>query len=137
MIILLGSKELVIVFFFNPFMPSRLYYLSSLDDSISMIRDVWVVIFLSACFIDIPVLNANSVDPDQTPHCAASDLGIHCLPISNLWDVRLKWVNMFAVCIGLFGFPLGIIGTQSCITMTLPGHILYFFINYTNYSLVV
>ena len=32
-------------------------------------------------FIEIPVLNANSVDPDQIPHSAASDLGLHCLPI--------------------------------------------------------
>ena len=23
----------------------------------------------------------NSVDPDQTPHNAASDLGLHCLPL--------------------------------------------------------
>ena len=23
---------------------------------------------------------ANSEDPDQTPHSAASDLGLHCLP---------------------------------------------------------
>ena len=27
-------------------------------------------------------LNANSVDPDQTPRIAASDLGLHCLPMS-------------------------------------------------------
>ena len=26
---------------------------------------------------------ANSGDPDQTPHSAASDLGLHCLPISH------------------------------------------------------
>ena len=26
-------------------------------------------------------LFANSGDPDQTPHSAASDLGLHCLPI--------------------------------------------------------
>ena len=26
-------------------------------------------------------LYANSVDPDETPHVAASDLGLHCLPI--------------------------------------------------------
>ena len=26
--------------------------------------------------------NANSVDPDQTPHSVASDLGLHCLPMS-------------------------------------------------------
>ena len=29
-----------------------------------------------------------SVDPDQTPS-VASDLGLHCLPKSLLWDARL------------------------------------------------
>ena len=29
-------------------------------------------------------LFANSGDPDQTPHSAASDLGLHCLPITHL-----------------------------------------------------
>ena len=29
--------------------------------------------------------NANSVDPDQTPRSTASDLGLHCLPMSLLW----------------------------------------------------
>ena len=29
-------------------------------------------------------LFANSADPDQTPHSAASDLGLHCLPITLL-----------------------------------------------------
>ena len=38
------------------------------------------------CFIEIPVLHANSVDPDQTPHSVASDLGLHRLPI-NLFRV--------------------------------------------------
>ena len=33
----------------------------------------------------MPVINANSVDPDQMPHSAASDLGLHCLPMSHLW----------------------------------------------------
>ena len=37
--------------------------------------------------------NANSVEPDQTRRSAASDLGIHCLPMSLLWDARLKWIN--------------------------------------------
>ena len=27
---------------------------------------------------------ANSEDHDQTPHSAASDLGVHCLPIALL-----------------------------------------------------
>ena len=38
-------------------------------------------------------LNANSVDPDQTPRSVASDLGLHCLPMSLLWNARLKWVK--------------------------------------------
>ena len=25
---------------------------------------------------------ANNVDPDQTPHYVASDLGLHCLPVA-------------------------------------------------------
>ena len=29
------------------------------------------------------VIQANSADPDQTPHSAASDLGLHCLPMSQ------------------------------------------------------
>ena len=37
----------------------------------------WFIIVLSL-IIEIPVLNANSVDPDQTPHSEASDLGLHC-----------------------------------------------------------
>ena len=37
-------------------------------------------------------LFANSGDPDQTPHSAASDLGLHCLPITLLWVSRLQWV---------------------------------------------
>ena len=41
----------------------------------------------------IPVFNANSVDPDQTPRSAASDLGLHCLSTALLWDAGHKWVN--------------------------------------------
>ena len=41
-----------------------------------------------------PLLNANSVDPDQTPQNAASDLGLYCLPMSILWDAGLKWVKV-------------------------------------------
>ena len=38
----------------------------------------------------ILILNANSVDPDQTPRSAASDLGLHCLPMSLLRDAMLR-----------------------------------------------
>ena len=33
-------------------------------------------------FIEISVFNANCTDPDQTPRSAASDLGLHYLPMS-------------------------------------------------------
>ena len=49
------------------------------------------------CFVEISEVNANSVDPDQTPQNAASDLDLHCLPMSVLWDTRLKWVKEFAL----------------------------------------
>ena len=38
-------------------------------------------------------LFANSVDPDQIPCSAASDLGLHCLQITPLGVSRLEWVN--------------------------------------------
>ena len=36
---------------------------------------------------------ANSGDLDQTPQNAASDLGLHCSPITFLRVSRLKWVK--------------------------------------------
>ena len=51
-------------------------------------------VLLLLCIIEIPVFNANSVDPDQTPRSAASDLGLYCLSISHLWDARHKMVNV-------------------------------------------
>ena len=42
----------------------------------------------------MPVINANRVDPDQTlQNSAASDLGLHWLSVSNLWDTRHKLVK--------------------------------------------
>ena len=38
-------------------------------------------------------LFANSGDPDQTPHSAASDLGLHCLPITLLGVFQRQWVK--------------------------------------------
>ena len=51
-----------------------------------------LVSFISSMFHN-NVFNANSVDPDQMPHSAVSDLGLHCLPLSLLWDTRYKWVK--------------------------------------------
>ena len=59
-------------------MSSGPFYLKFLDRSISYMRGVCLVLILP-CLTEIPVRNANSVDPDQTPHSAASDLGLQCL----------------------------------------------------------
>ena len=56
-------------------------------------QGVWLV-FIKLCLIEIPVFYANSVDPEQMLHpAAASDLGLHCLPVTLLGVSRLKWVN--------------------------------------------
>ena len=36
------------------------------------------------CFVEVPVVDANSEDPDQKPHSGASDLGLPCLPFTLL-----------------------------------------------------
>ena len=38
-------------------------------------------------------LFAKRGDPDQLPHVVASDLGLHCLPITLLGISRLQWVE--------------------------------------------
>ena len=43
--------------------------------------------------IEIPVSNANSIDADQIPHSAVSDLGPHCLPVTLFGVSRLEWVE--------------------------------------------
>ena len=40
-------------------------------------------------------LFANSEDPDQMPRSVASDLGLHCLPVTLLRVSQLQWVNSF------------------------------------------
>ena len=39
-------------------------------------------------------LFANSGDPDQMPYFVASDLGMHCLPITLFGVFRLKWIKV-------------------------------------------
>ena len=72
-------------------MPSGLFYRSCLNQSVSNIRvsDLFLSLL---CFIEIPVFNANIVDSDQMPHSVASDLGLHCLPVTFFWIFQLKWV---------------------------------------------
>ena len=44
-------------------------------------------------------LFANSGDSDQMPRIAASDLGLHCLPVIHLGDSSLQWVKRFIDCV--------------------------------------
>ena len=77
---------------FYQFMPNGLFYLHSSDRSISTIKHVWFVFVMTMFYRNSYVFNANSVDPDQMPHSAASDLGLHGLLMFLLWNARLKWV---------------------------------------------
>ena len=44
-------------------------------------------------------MQANSGDPDQTPHSVASDLGLHYLLMSNKKDARHIWVKIQLLCL--------------------------------------
>ena len=70
-------------------MPNGLSYLYPLCQAISNKNDARSV-FIIIMFYKNPVINASNADPDQTPHSAASDLGLHCLQMSLLWDARHK-----------------------------------------------
>ena len=51
------------------------------------------------CFIEIPEFKANSVDPDQTPRSVASVLGLHCLPMSLLWNtIGINELSRYYIC---------------------------------------
>ena len=56
--------------------------LIKLDKSISYFRNV--VSILSLFILLLKILLVNIVDPDQMPHYAASDLGLHCLSVTLL-----------------------------------------------------
>ena len=43
-----------------------------------------MALLLLLYFVEIPVVNAKIVDPDQMPKSAAPDLGLHCLSITLL-----------------------------------------------------
>ena len=79
---------------------------------------------------------------------AASDLGLHCLPMSLLWDARLKWVNFFSflneeasgemrphdrhrvfLLVSLMGYVL-------C-PLALPGYLLHYFVIYQFISITL
>ena len=52
-----------------------------------------MVIFICIQIL-INILCADSGDPDQMPRSAASDLGLHCFPMSHKKNARLIWINV-------------------------------------------
>ena len=71
----------------NPHLPNGLSHSYQLNESIFHLRGCLVYFFSFILFrIDIPV--------SKQPRPAASDLGLHCLPMSQKWDARLIWVKV-------------------------------------------
>ena len=93
------KRETFVFKYINPFIQNGLFYLNSLDQPISNIKGIWLFFIITRFqVIKIPVFNANSVDPDQTRRSAASDLGLHCLPMSLLRTVGINGLRqIFAV----------------------------------------
>ena len=42
-------------------------------------------------------IESNHIDPDQIPSSAASDLCLHCLAMSLLWDAGHNWIKCLRV----------------------------------------
>ena len=76
----------------NPHLPSGPVHAFQLDESVSSFRGVWCT-FSFLFYFELIFLLANSEDADQTLRSAVSDLGVHCLPMSQKWYARLRWVN--------------------------------------------
>ena len=71
-----------------------------LDESISNFRVVgWYFSFLFNYLKKL--LFANSGEPGQTPHFAASDLVLHCLSMSHKKGARLIWAKGLPVKIAI------------------------------------
>ena len=78
--------------YFYPHLPNRLSHSYQLDESIFHLRSVWCRFFFFFCyFFFLYISDWNSWKQTVS---AASDLGLHCLPMSQKWDARLLWVNM-------------------------------------------
>ena len=52
-----------------------------------------LLLLLLSCFVEIAEVNANSVDPNQTPRSAASDQGLYFLPLSLLGTLGLNGLS--------------------------------------------
>ena len=62
-----------------------------LDNSIVILErcQAYFVTFILFCW-KILLHVANTVDPEQTPHFVASDLGLHCLPMTLFTGFQVR-----------------------------------------------
>ena len=58
-----------------------------MDRTITFLRGIGLGLIITM-FVEMSVLNENSVDPDQTPSTAASDLGLYCLTMHIVRDAK-------------------------------------------------
>ena len=75
----------------NPHLPNGLSHPHQLDESIFHFRGVWCTFFQFLFLIEIPV--SKQCRPWLDAVFCGSDLGLHCLPMSQKWDARLIWVK--------------------------------------------
>ena len=71
----------------NPLYTGRFLHCYLLDKSFCHFRGVKSILSLLFYFC-WKILLANNVDPDQMPHFVASDLSLHCLPMTLIWVSR-------------------------------------------------
>ena len=71
------DPELAVI---NPLLSGGLFHPYILEESICYLRGIRCN-FLGLFASRQKLLLANSGNPDQMPHYAASDLGLHCLPM--------------------------------------------------------
>ena len=64
----------------NPLQSGGVFHPHILEEFICFLRGIRCI-FLGSFGSRQKLLLANSGDPDQTPHYAESDLGLHCLPL--------------------------------------------------------
>ena len=78
------------VLLLNPLYTGRLFLCNMSDESIHRFRGVGSIWSLLFYFFLWKILLANSEDLDQTPHYVASDLGLHCLPMTLFRDFQVR-----------------------------------------------
>ena len=67
----------------SPLYTGGFFHCFMLDESICHFRSIRSILSLLFHFY-WKLLLANTVDPDQMPHYVASELGLHCLPMTLL-----------------------------------------------------